>query len=432
MKHKLRRACYQFFKCDGIQILIILAVLVLFVAYNVSTDHSLPALIDLSVFVSTFTALMLSSVSVALKPIFLNLLEDSAKLTCEYGKLASKYNDAAMIVFDNAGARPENLRRLPRDAKPLARFPVIRQFPLCGCQVRIEDSRRRYALPDEVAAHFDELFAAHSTSKVYNQLNIRVDDWFLRDDVFVMKTSRTSFFDSLVTNRAMDFRWSNGLTVRERFAFGPHLGELRDSVLSNHIGFNGFVESSDGFVVFVRRSGALSIGKRTYGDSIGASLKAKYALNDAGDFTPDGLLNGILREIDDELKLPREALEDLRLERCLIAAYRDLVEGGKPQLLFFARARWSRQEIQQNFVRRMKGGKKGGKASLLEDGDTFLWIPARELDGLCVLPDRMIFRGKTYPMMPSASASVVMLIDHLKESGRSFEDPGELPAGQKA
>lgn len=63
------------------------------------------------------------------------------------------------------------------------------------------------------------------------------------------------------------------------------------------------MESSDGYIVFVKRENNLSIGKRTYGDSIGASLKTKYVLNEYGGFEQDGLKKAILKEIKNELKI---------------------------------------------------------------------------------------------------------------------------------
>lgn len=77
----------------------------------------------------------------------------------------------------------------------------------------------------------------------------------------------------------MDFRWENKLTIREQFECGPFLHSLKDSYLSNHIGVNGFVESSDGYIIFLKRGNKLSIAKRTYATSFGEALKTKYALD---------------------------------------------------------------------------------------------------------------------------------------------------------
>lgn len=206
------------------------------------------------------------------------------------------------------------------------------------------------------------------------------------------------------------------MTVRELFEYGPYLHSLEESKLSNHIGFNGFVESSDGDIVFVKRSNNLSVGKGTYGNSVGASLKAKYALDASGQFSEQGLLNGILCEIVDELKIPIDCVETFSTHN-IIAAYRDIVEGGKPQLLFYARTTWTKEQIEQHFLSERKKSKKVRESALLEDGDELVWIPRSGFGSIYFLTDQIIYKGKSYRMVPSAIASTIMLVQFLKEDG---------------
>lgn len=196
---------------------------------------------------------------------------------------------------------------------------------------------------------------------------------------------------------------------------GPFFPALEESCLSNHLGFNGFVESSDGFIVFVKRKKQISIGKGTYGNSIGACLKTKYALDGSGNFTEAGLRNGILQNIENELKIPKSYLADFSIKEHIIAAYRDMVEGGKPQLLFFIRSSWDKDTIMQNFTTILRTAGRRESEEAFEDGAKLLWIPKTELKEMCILPDRIIRQGKSYSMMPSASASIVMLLKHLSE-----------------
>lgn len=279
------------------------------------------------------------------------------------------------------------------------------------------DDSYDYQLPEEVDQRFDEIFAAHMTSKIYNQVSIRIQDWHMDTEdnkKFVVKTGRTTYFKSMVTNRAMDYRWKNGLTIREMYECGPYLNPLKKSSLSNHIGFNGFLESQDGYVVFVKRKDNLSIGKRTYGNSVGAALKAKYALNEAGKVDEAGLVRGIVKEVEDELKITEKEFEGLSINN-IIAAYRDLVEGGKPQFLVVAKSILSKQQIEDNFIERCKDSNKAVKDEVLEDGDKLLWIKKEELEKICILPNGMIYQGIEYPMMLSAVASLVMYINYLKK-----------------
>lgn len=424
MKKKIKKVVCKFIKCDGINATIAaIVVLIVFIKSNL-VDKQPIVIIDWTIFSTIIAALLLNGLSEILKNILTNLLEDSTKLTDDYEALATRYK-CEMIFYDNSNASKNNLERLKKNRKNnkmIVYFPVICAYKLKNCTIDIQDSDERYKLPEIVRNHYDELLLAHSTSLVYNQLMIRVDDWKFENRLFTMKTSRTTFFDSLVTNRAMDFQCKNGLTMREQLEFPPYLHTLKESDLSNHIGFNGFVESSDGFILFVKRGKKLSIGKGTYGNSVGASLKTKYALNNSGEFTEKGLMDGILYEIRDELKIPKNKIENIILNKNLVAAYRDIVEGGKPQLLFYVRSKWNKDKIEENFINEVKKTNKNKRNILLEDGRKLLWIPRAQINQLCILPDMIIYQGKIYCMMPSATASIVMLIEYLREEGGFFEN----------
>ncbi len=413
MKKKISKRIYSIVKGGGINAFIAAIIILLIFIKTHLIDNNKIELIDWTILTSIVIVLIVETISNAIKTLLMNKLEDSIKLTTDYKKLASKYVEP-VITYDNSCAAEINKKKLKKGETDQVDIPVICEYKLRNCTIEINDSNNLYTLPDIVKEHYDELFSAHATSNIYNQLNIRVDGWKNENNRFTLNTSRTTYFDSLVTNRAIDFVLSNGLTLRDKLEFGPFLNPLERSKLSNHIGFNGFIESADNYIVFVKRSKQLSIGKGTYGNSIGASLKTKYALDSSGCFTKEGLINGIFHEIQNELHIPQNALEEFSIEKHLISAYRDMVEGGKPQFLFFLRSTWSKDKIEENFSIEHKKNKK--KWEILEDGTKFLWISKNELQKLAILPNKIIHQGKAYHMMPSASASVIMLLDYLKES----------------
>lgn len=86
-------------------------------------------------------------------------------------------------------------------------------------------------------------------------------------------------------------------------------------------------------------------------------IKNGYALDSQGRFTLAGLQNSILKEIKDELKIDAADIE-FSVEKNMIAAYRDLVEGGKPQFLFAAKVNRTHNEITQEFIKHVKEKKK--------------------------------------------------------------------------
>lgn len=360
-----------------------------------------------------------------------NQAEDAEKLRQDYEVLSQKYKQNNLVEAVNQNGS-------------VVTYPVINLgtgFILLNKdgnkQITISDSPDDYyKLPTIIENHYMDIFSIHDTSNIYNNLNIRVNSMVLKNNQLELSTMRTTYYDSLVTNRAADFNLSEGISVRELFETGPRMTPLEKSRLSNHLGYNGFIESRDGYIVFVKRSRDLSIGKRTYGDSIGASLKAKYALDENGLFTYQGLRTSIIKEIYDELKID---IEDIDLDTLsIIAAYRDCVECGKPQLLIFARSSKTACEISADFARSCQkkmattkklDAKRRKELEALVDGTKLLWVHKDSLlNNIIFYPDRIEIKkalggegfvsfhesGKkpsaihSLKMVPSASASVYL------------------------
>ena len=362
--------------------------------------------------------------------------EDAEKLRQDYDVLADKYAHDNLIQATN------------RDGSVI-KYPIISLgtgiIPLGqddNRQIQLKDDRHAfYSLPQLIIHHYSDIFSVHGLSNIYNNVNIRVKSMRLHDNMLELNTMRTTYFDSLVTNRAADYTFAEGLSVRELYETGPRMQPLEESKLSNHLGFNGFVESEDGYIVFVKRSLGMSVAKQTYGDSIGASIKTKYALNNTGDLTYLGLRKAILSEIYDELKID---MKDIDLDTLrIIAAYRDCVECGKPQLLVYVKASVPAKEINSKFTKELKEKNLLAKRltkrqrkewKTLEDGKKLIWVHKNDLkdnisycyDGikidkrskegfLSVVKDTMKTTSIRFlKMVPSASATVFLLSEMFK------------------
>ncbi len=294
-------------------------------------------------------------------------------------------------------------------------FPVLSDCDLSGKEIRIIDHPDRfYQLPDFVRAHYEELFSSHRGDTLYNQTNIRVDRWEEDDDIFTIHTSRTTYFDSLVTNRSMDVRLACGTTVRDELCHGPFPKELSASPLSNHLGFNGFVETADGFIPLVKRRLNVSTEKGLFGNSIQASLKTRYALSSENSFlTAEGIRSSILGEIRDELKIPEEKIRDLKL----LYAYRNLLEGGKPQLLFHAECTAEKEEVSRRFREKIYREEE----RLTVDGKELLWISKKDLRHFFLFPGGAVRHGIYLPMSPASAAALAMLTCHPRFGSPSFD-----------
>ena len=360
----------------------------------------------------------------------INRLEDAIKLSQDYEALLSTYSAETekdrWYKHDNSGMDENNIYALmPKEREHLAgdgyvvKFPVVIDADLQNRQICIDDSKEMYQLPQEIKGFETELFKSHDTSHLYNQLNVRVNDWELLGDDFIIHTGRTTYFYSMVTNRAMDYRLSNEMTARSILQYGPFVPPLRESRLSNHLGFNGFIITSDRKIPLVKRKGNLSIGKDTYGPSVGASLKTKYCLDENMHFTFEGLLNGIRKEMQDELKLTKDVTDGFNGEY-IICAYRDIVEGNKPQLLFYYPVDLSEPEITSVFkkelMKKKKILRKSGTVETeeAEDGTKLRWLSLDDLDSILYTQHSIIYKGTEYPSVPSATVSLLIVKDYLE------------------
>lgn len=349
--------------------------------------------------VDTFVAIVFALIVESLATIIINAInkrkEDVFKLTDDYPSLVKKYSRENLFCYQGQ------------------QFPVIclykRKYGDQPFDIQFDHSRydRQYQLPQQVEKNSDQLMLAHKYSKVYNKLNVRLDDLFWADNTVTLVYSKTYYYDSLITNRAMDYSLSNGKTVREIYEPGPFLSSLKDSKLSNHLGYNGFLETADGKIIFVHRGKTLSIGKGTWMSSIGASLKTEYALTEKKQLTKDRLSYAIIKEIQDELYI--ELPENIDFTKHIIAFYRDLVEGGKPQFLFYYKLHTCTFKDFEKAFRRTYN-QKDNKV----DGTEFLGLTLDECRMCRLTASGFTYRGVEYKMTASAAASLAMLLDYFE------------------
>lgn len=407
-------------KGDFLYISIALVLTVVIIIWSVKSQTGWNNVVELS----TFSAVVLEGALVAvvglLRSVVQGLTEDPEKLTDDYKELVKRYSSEANLIWTR------------NNDNSLTVFPVIHVAWLYDKELVVKDfPEKEFVLPQIIDEHYEELYNTHVTSKIYNNTNVRVDDWYTDESKgeFHLVTGRTSYYNSLVTNRTMDYEIKKGISVRELLECGPMVHPLKYSKLSNHLGFNGFVETSDHKIIFIKRKSNVSIGKRTWGDSVGASLKAKYALDEQFRFSEDGLFNAIVREIEDELGIPALMLEKTENNRRvkLIAAYRDMLEGGKPQLLFYAKACISSNELKSGFKQinseiphKKLYSRDNNEQEMETDGFELYAMDLEELRNCMVYPDKIIHSGKIKKMLPSASACVSLFqlyLDFTSEKG---------------
>ena len=203
----------------------------------------------------------------------------------------------------------------------------------------------------------------------------------------------------------MDFELQKNLTVRQVLEYGPYLSPLPESKLSNHLGFNAFVRTKDNYIPLILRKSDLTDGKKTYGLSVQASVKTKYILDDKQELkTQEQLFNCMKKEIKDELGVPEE--EICNSEQYVYAAYRDIREGGKPQLFAFFNLSISKEQFEKTFYKHIQN--KKNKDTSLFDGKKIVWLKADPaIESQIAISPKMIFYNKEKYLMPPSSAACV-------------------------
>ena len=391
------------------------------------------SLIEIKTFLSIVLAFVLTGIAYSIASFFESKIEDYMKLTNDYDHLSKKYGSFnELLVYKNSSVSRFRIGRRKSRSAPRSKkgnedeyvFPAIVISSLYDKKtaLRFEFGAKTYRLPPWASKHSDELFAAHSHSKIYNQQALRVDDFFVYDNTATFSLSHTSYFDSLITNRACDYD-VNGATIREIYEPGPFLHELNESELSNHLGFNGMVETSDHKFIFIKRHRRVSIAKNTLQSSVGSSLKVKYALDSDRQVTPDSISLAIVKEMMEEFGLNRlenhceleeKIRKDFSFQKNVLFFYRELLECGKPQLMFYYQLPIDSREVLKAFTSGRKSLKKQKDARLYVsvDGYKMLFVDEKDLCKIYLCPDGMVIGKKFYKSVPGAVATVIILLQY--------------------
>lgn len=211
-------------------------------------------------------------------------------------------------------------------------------------KLSIVDSRNAYIPPPEIAQKAEEILSTYQDSTVFNNECIRLKDYDITENELVLYTERTQYFYSLITNRRMDYVLGHNLRIRDIYEPGQKLSALIDSQMSNHIGFSVLIKTTDQRLVFAIRNKKVSTKKNLLDCGVSGSLKAKYALSPVGVLTVEGFFDAVAKEIVDELHLPPTNTVSITADS-MIALYRDRIEGGKPNLVFFCNIDYSSKEL---------------------------------------------------------------------------------------
>lgn len=414
MKFILSKEMVQF-------ILTIAVVLLLFFKFGKHFED-----INLDIFIAFVYAYGSMLIARVIYVLVSRLKEDACKLTQDYSGLCKKYNRENLLKYHNCieGQLVETT------------FPEI-----CLSVRKIKDApydiimdnrhaRKVYQLPDEILEHYDWIINAHAESLKYNSRTVRLDDFSKNGNRITLTYSNATYWDLLMTNRAMDYEWDNGKTIREIYEPGPYINLPLKSEMTNHIGFNGLIEIPHHGILFVKRSHEVSVGKGRWATGVSAKLDVRYDYKRGEYLTVDNIYESIAASINRELKYIKLNGNDINVKPedvkdSIFAFYRDIVEGGKPQFLFYYRVPCDNNQGMACEIKKKRKTKnmKHDRKVVAIDGDKFKFISVEELrasviDYKGIKQPNKLFYNK---MVPSMSASVVLFLRALEEKGKRLE-----------
>lgn len=219
-------------------------------------------------------------------------------------------------------------------------------------KVSIQDSIKEKQLPDFVIGNGTDFMSAHKHSQTSNNITIRLDDIDFKDNILTLYTSRTLYYHMLLTNRCMDYKIHSGMTIRGLYEFNNKITPLKDSKLSNQIGINGMILTTDGYALLEKRTRKKTTWKNKFAQPISLALKENDLKLDSTRLMDSDLeysnkkLMGVLEStMKSNFGLVKEDYEPLTFENNFLGIARDLLEGGKPNMYFVVTVKYKAKEF---------------------------------------------------------------------------------------
>ena len=196
----------------------------------------------------------------------------------------------------------------------------------------VDNPKKRFNLPNVILPYYADLMQAHKASFTKNALTIRLDNLEPTEQGATIYTSRTTYFDHLVLNRAIDYPVKEVLSVRRLFEYNDRLTPLKKSQLANQIGVNAIILFNDGYTIFPRRSFTATVAKNKITSSLAIRLNS---IDPFSTLDERKIKKDFLHQMKCRLHFPDSYLVDEdHIEVILLGIGRDLVEGGKPQFYY--------------------------------------------------------------------------------------------------
>ena len=250
-------------------------------------------------------------------------------------------------------------------------------------QVKIVDTDEKFELPRFVRDNALALMEAHGDSSFSNNVTIRLNDLTVDDgNKLTLKTGRSQYFDMLITNRCMDYKLNDLLSLRDVFESGSTVSPIGESQLGNQIGINGLIFTRDGYLLVEKRGYNKAIWKNKFAQPISLAmkkssiecLKTGKTITDSADKVFEDIILGTIKT---NFGLTAEDILQFDLSRNFMGVARDLLEGGKPNMYFYVTVNKSAEELDAYLEDKAKRASVDGAS---EKDKTLPKLPNDKLD----------------------------------------------------
>jgi len=159
-----------------------------------------------------------------------------------------------------------------------------------------------------------------------------LDDMVQDGNKVTFYLSRSTVFNHLLTNRAIDFILFDNVTLRDVYEYGPKLNSYKDSKMSNHIGINALVFLSDGNILVPRRNRVSTISKNQITSSIAVKLDFPEGKDSVS--TEYLMKENIMNNLTSRVKIDPKDLHRENIDIRFLGLGQNVYEGGKPQFYY--------------------------------------------------------------------------------------------------
>ncbi len=189
-----------------------------------------------------------------------------------------------------------------------------------------------HSMPSVIMPYYADLLQAHKASYTKNAITFRLIDFQKKDNQLILKTGRTTYFNHLVLNRAIDFPIRDSFSIRKQFEYNKCLTPLKESELANQIGVNGIILFNDGYTVFPRRGFNATVAKNCITSSLAIRLNT---VNPHKKLIEQEIYDDFYLNMKKRLHFKESYFTNPEdIEIIFLGFGRDLCEGGKPQFYY--------------------------------------------------------------------------------------------------